>query len=512
LPDFTCGVGVIHFPLLSFIIFLPLIGCILSLALWRHPNQVRWASLTVLLMDMGLALFTLSYIGAKTSAGGGLIFVEDVPWVDSLGIRYSLSLDGISLILVLLTTFLGVVCVLISWREIESGVGAFHFFILLTQTGVLGVFLAADLFLFYLFWELQLVPMFFLIGIWGHDKELRIQASIKFFIDSITGSLLMLIAIIGLYIIHGSQTGNYSFALAELMRTALEPATEMWLFSAFLLAFAIKVPMFPLHTWLPDAHTEAPTAGSVDLAGLLLKTGAYGILRFAVPLFPLAAARSAPLLLSLGLLGVFYAAWIALAQNDMKRLVAYSSIGHMGLIIIGIAVWSNLTLSGAILLMINHGLTTSALFVMIGMLAERTHSRDFADLGSIWKEMPVFSGFFLLFGLASLGLPGLNNFVSEILILVGTFQEYPVIAIIAFFSMVFVLVYVLRMVQSALFGQARKKFDFWDVTPRETLILISFALLVLFLGLHPQPLLKLLSQPVQALLDQTGRIMTARLM
>ena len=498
------------FPLLSLIIFLPLLGCVTSLVLWRHPREVRWASLVVLLADLALIVFAVFRIEWAGVADTGWLIKEDLAWIESLGIRYSLTLDGISLILVLLTAFLGVVCVLISWREINSRVGAFHFFILLTQTGVLGVFLAADLFLFYLFWELQLIPMFFLIGIWGHDKELRIHATIKFFLFSMTGSLLMLIAIIGLYLIHGSQTGTYTFAVSQLMQTVLEPSTEMWLFAAFLFAFAIKVPMFPLHTWLPDAHTEAPTAGSVDLAGLLLKTGTYAILRFAFPLFPLAAQKCTPILLVLGLIGLLYAAWIALAQSDMKRLVAYSSIGHMGLIIIGLAVWSELTLSGAVLLMVNHGLSTSALFVMVGMLAERTYSREFTDLGGVWKKMPIFGAFFLFFGLASLGLPGLNNFVSEILILVGTFQAYPAVAVIGFFSMVFVLIYALRMIQDAMFGEARREHHLWDVTPREFIVLSSFALLILVLGLYPQPVLKLLNEPVHRLLSETGRIMAAR--
>lgn len=502
----------VSFHLLTLIIFIPLVGCLLSLVLWRHPNQVRWVSLIVLLGDMFFAFFTFSYLGTAAGPGGAWIVEERIPWIKYFGVTYSLSLDGISLVLILMTTFLGVLCVLISWREITTKVASFHFFLLLTQTAVLGVFLSTDLFLFYLFWEIQLIPVFFLIGVWGHDKELRIHAAVKFFMYSMAGSLLMLIAIIGLYLIHGSQTGNYTFALSDLMQTHMDLGTESWLYAAFLLAFAIKVPLFPVHTWLPDAHTEAPTAGSVDLAGLLLKTGTYAILRFAFPLFPNAAQRSVPILIVLGLIGVFYAAWIALAQKDLKRLVAYSSIGHMGLIIIAIAVWNNITLSGAVLLMVNHGLTTSALFIMVGMLSERTHSREFDVLGGVWRQMPIYSGFFLLFGLATLGLPGLNNFVSEILILVGTFKKYPIVAVIAFFSSVFVLIYSLRMIQDALFGEPREEHQLWDITPREALILISLALIVIFLGLHPDPVLNLLNNPVQALIDQAGRVMTAQVM
>ncbi len=380
-----------------------------------------------------------------------------MPGYPRLGVRYSLALDGISLVLVLLTAFLSVLCVLVSWKEINSRLQAFHFFLLSMETGVLGVFLSTDLLLFYLFWELQVIPMFFLIGIWGHEN--RIFATVKFVLFSIAGSLFMLIALIGLYFLHGSQAGHYTFSLFELARTPLAPNVEMWLYAAFLLAFAIKVPMFPVHTWLPDAHTEAPTAGSVILAGLLLKTGAYALLRFAFPLFPNAAADSVPLLLGLGLIGLFYAAWIALAQSDLKRLVAYSSISHMGLIVIGIAVWNTITLSGALLLMVNHGLTTSALFILVGMLSERAGSREFSHFGGLWKNMPVFGGFFLLFGMASVGLPGLNNFVSEILILLGTFKERPVLGGIAFAAIVFVLVYGLRMIQNTIFGEASR--DNW---------------------------------------------------
>jgi NADH-quinone oxidoreductase subunit M len=275
------------------------------------------------------------------------------------------------------------------------------------------------------------------------------------------------------------------------------------------LAFAIKVPMFPVHTWLPDAHTEAPTAGSVILAGLLLKTGAYALLRFAFPLFPNAAADSVPLLLGLGLIGLFFAAWIALAQSDLKRLVAYSSISHMGLIVIGIAVWNTVTLSGALLLMVNHGLTTSALFILVGMLSERAGSREFSHFGGLWKNMPVFGGFFLLFGMASVGLPGLNNFVSEILILLGTFKERPVLGGIAFAAIVFVLVYGLRMIQDTIFGDAPQDTALPDLTSREVAILVPLAAAVVVLGLYPGPVLDLVQDPVQRLVDELDKVMIA---
>ena len=291
--------------------------------------------------------------------------------------------------------------------------------------------------------------MFFLIGIWGHEK--RVHAALKFALFTISGGLLMLVALIGLYLIHGQQTGVYTFAYARLLETHLSPTAQFWLYAAFLLAFAIKIPLIPVHTWLPDAHTHAPTAGSLDLAGLLLKAGFYGLFRFGFPLFPVAAQASVPILIALGLGGMFYAGWIALAQTDLKRLVAYSSIGHMGLMVVGLAVWNLMTLTGSLLQMINHGLSTTALFVMVGMLDERLHSRQFADMGGLWGKVPVFSAFFLFFAMASMGLPGLNNFVGEILILVGIFTARPVIGILSFAGLVLTVVYILRMVQDTHF-------------------------------------------------------------
>jgi NADH-quinone oxidoreductase subunit M len=491
------------FPWLSVIIFLPLLGSLLALVFWRRSELCRWASPCVTAADFFLVICLLVLdLRVRYGLTGSWLMVEDLPWIERFGIRYSLGLDGISLVLILLTAFLGFLCVLVSWKQIDTRVGAFHFFLQFMQTGILGVFLATDVFLFYLFWEIQLIPMFFLIGMWGHER--RIYATIKFIIYTIVGSLLMLIAVIGLYLVHGSQTGIYTFSLHHLMRTPLSPSTEIWLYAAFLLAFAIKIPLLPVHSWLPDAHTEAPTAGSVILAGLLLKTGAYALLRFAFPLFPMASKLSVPLLLALGLIGLFYASWIALAQKDIKRLVAYSSIGHMGLVAIGVAVWNMMTLSGAILQMVNHGLTTSALFILVGMLDERTHSREIANFGGLWKRMPVFSAFFLLFAMASLGLPGLNNFVGEILILIGTFRGNPLVAGVGFAGLVFAVIYILYMVQKALFGETRseqtKSLLLNDITVREVVILAPLAAAVLFMGLFPAPVLDLFQEPVRGLI------------
>jgi NADH-quinone oxidoreductase subunit M len=501
----------IEIPLLSAVVFVPLLGGFMALACRRRPLLCRWVSLVVALIDLSLVVCVL-FMDLKPEAGstGRWLLAEDIPWIDHLGIRYSLGLDGLSLVLMLLTAFLTVICVLISWREIRTRVGAYHFFLLAMETCILGVFLATDLFLFYLFWEIQLIPMYFLVGVWGHEN--RVYATLKFFLFTITGSLLMLIALIGLYFVHGAQTGHYTFALSQLLDTPLSVVAEGWIYAAFLLSFAIKIPVIPVHTWLPDTHTEAPTAGSVILAGLLLKTGAYALLRYGFPLFPTAAKASLPLLIVIGLIGLIYAAWVALGQTDLKRLVAYSSIAHMGLIVIGVAIWSRVTLSGAVLQMVNHGLTTSALFIAVGILDERTHSRKFADLGGIWGHMPVYSGFFLFFAMAALGLPGLNNFVGELLILVGSFKHKPVVTVIGFAGLALTLVYVVKMVQSTLFVKARGERVLWDVTPREMLVLGVLALGVIYLGLYPTAFLDLVQGSVLGLLDQFPKAMVASAM
>jgi len=492
-----------NFPWLTTIIFLPLVGSFLALCFARRPMFCRWTSLWVSLADLFLValLFTSNLQGHSWSTGKWLL-AEDHPWIESLGIRYSLGLDGISLMLIFLTTFLTVLCILVSWKEINAKVGTFHFFLLFLETSIMGVFLATDLFLFYLFWEIQIIPMFFLIGIWGHEE--RVYATVKFILFTLAGSLFMLIALTGLYLIHGAKTGLYTFSLYQLIQTPLGLSTELWLYGAFLLAFAIKIPIFPVHTWLPDAHTQAPTAGSVILAGLLLKTGAYALLRFGFPLFPVAARFSVPLLLALGLIGLFYAAWIALAQKDLKQLVAYSSIGHMGIVVIGIAVWNTMTLSGATLQMINHGLTTSALFILVGVLDERVHTREIANFGGFWKKMPGFSAFFLFFAMASLGLPGLNNFVGEFLVLVGTIKTWPLVTWLGFAGLVLTVIYILTVVQKTVFEETRneklREQPLADITVREVLILAPLALAVLFIGLHPQPVLDLFEGPVGVLI------------
>jgi NADH-quinone oxidoreductase subunit M len=484
-------------PLLSIIVFLPLLGGLFVLAWPQSPRSCRVLSLGVTLADLVLVL--LFFLPGARRAGGPWFRVEDYAWIPSVGIRYTLAADGLSLMLLLLTTFLGVLCVLVSWKHIEEKVTSYHFFLLVTLTGILGVFVATDLFLFYLFWEVQIIPMFFLVGIWGHEQ--RTRTTMKFILFTMAGSLFMLIAVIGLYVVHGRQTGTYTFDLVQLMKTSLSGGVQGWLYAAFMFAFGIKIPVVPVHTWLPDAHTQAPTAGSVILAGLLLKTGAYAVFRFAFPLFPLAFRASIPVLIVLGLAGLFYASWIALSQVDMKRLIAYSSIGHMGLVVLGFAVLSSISLSGSLLQMINHGVSTSALFILVGMLGERIDSRQFKDFGGLWKTMPVFSAFFLFFSMAALGLPGLNNFVGEILILIGTYRVKPIAAVFGFAGLLFGVIYVLRMVQDALFGELRgERSALRDLDSREIVILAALALSVLFLGLFPKPVLGLFEEPINGLI------------
>lgn len=488
-----------QFPILSLLLWLPLVGTLLCLLFRKSASVCRWLALvitlSVLLLGLGLAVW------ADTGVGGWLYY-EDYRWIEAFGIRYTLGMDGISLLLVLLTAFLQVIAVLISWR-VDYHPALFYALILVLGTAIIGVFLALDLVLFYLFWELMLIPMFVLIGVWGHER--RVYAAVKFFLFTLSGSLLMLLAMIGLYLVHGEQTGIYTFALEALKQTQLSGPQEMLFFLGFMAAFAVKVPLFPFHAWLPDAHAEAPAAGSVDLAGLLLKTGVYGIIRFACPLFPAAAEKSLPILAVLALVGLFYAALIAYLQTDIKRLVAYSSVSHLGFVILGLAAWNQTAWEGSILLMVNHGVTSAAMFVVIALIRQRTGSCEISRLGGLWQSQPNLSAFFLLFSFASLGLPGLANFAGEILILIGVFASHPLWGIIAVFGVLLAAAYMLRLVQEVIWGPCCEPFEKSDLWPREWLILIPLALLVVWLGCYPQPLLDPIQEPVRLLLQQGGR-------
>ncbi|MDA8430599.1 MAG: NADH-quinone oxidoreductase subunit M [Geobacteraceae bacterium] len=487
-------------PILTMLVFLPLAGCLLLLPLWKSPVVARALVLGVALLELALTIWLYASwqgLAALPAALPGYLLLEDASWIPAFGIRYTLALDGISLVMVMLTAFTFCTALLVSWKSVTDKTSLFLALLLAMETGIMGVFLALDLALFYLFWEIMLIPMFFLIGIWGHGRKL--YSTIKFFLFTMFGSLLMLLAIIALHLLHARQSGVSTFGLHELIHTQLPPDTQLWLFAAFLLAFAIKFPLFPLHTWLPDAHTDAPTAGSVILAGLLLKTGSYGLIRFGYPLFPQAAQTFTPLLYSLAIIGIIYASLVAFAQQDMKRLIAYSSIGHMGFVAIGIAAWQPVALSGAIIQMANHGVTTGALFCLVGMLDERAHTREIAAFGGLWGKIPRYSFFFLLFSLAALGLPGLNNFVGEFLVLAGTMQTAPLVAALAFAGIVLTLIYTLRLVQELLFQQERRPLPLVDLDLRELALLSALALVCLWMGIHPAPLLDLIHQPVQLL-------------
>ncbi|MDM7915000.1 MAG: NADH-quinone oxidoreductase subunit M, partial [Candidatus Eisenbacteria bacterium] len=436
--------------LLSLILGLPLAGSILLLFLPKdRPEASRLFALGI-----SLATFVASLpLLAGFEKNAAMQFVENIPWITAFGIHYHLGVDGISLFLVLLTTFLTPVVVLSSWRDVRERVRAFHSMILLLEVGMLGAFVALDLFLFYIFWELMLIPMYVLIGVWGGPR--RIYAAVKFVLYTIVGSLLMLVGILALYFLHRGQTGVGTFDLIALRETALPPGTQAWLFGAFALAFAIKVPIWPLHTWLPDAHTEAPTAGSVILAGVLLKLGTYGFLRFAIPLFPDAAARFQPLLLTLAAIGIVYGALVAMVQTDIKKLVAYSSVSHLGYVMLGLFSFNLEAFSGALYQMLNHGLSTGALFLLVGILYERRHTRQIADYGGIAKRVPLYTAAFLLVTLSSIGLPGLNGFVGEFLILLGAFGANRTAAIVSTTGVVLGAAYMLWLTQRFLFGPMR---------------------------------------------------------
>lgn len=490
-------------PVLTILILLPLLTAFLLIFLRNKETSAKYIALTMTVLELAIACWTWS-AAANPPPGGapsGFFLFEDVSWIDGFGIRFTLGMDGISLLLVIMTALLTIIAMLASWQTITERTVLHYILLLVMESSLLGVFLALDLFLFYLFWEMMLIPMFFLIGIWGHGR--KIYSAIKFFVFTLVGSLLMLLAIIGIYLIHGRETGIYTFSLGALIGTPLDPGVGLWLYAAFLLSFAIKFPLVPFHTWLPDAHTDAPTAGSIDLAGLLLKTGAYGLIRFGYPLFPEAAKTFTPVLLSLAVIGILYTAWIAFAQKDMKRLVAYSSVGHMGFVALGIAAWTPVALSGSILQMVSHGVTTSALFAMVGMLASRTNTREISAYGGLWGKVPVFSGFFMLFAMASAGLPGLNNFVGEFLILAGTYKVAPTATIFAFLGLILALVYTVRLLQELLFQEERKPLEIPDLTSREISMLTILALGVMFIGLHPGPLLDMLVIPVNILMGGT---------
>jgi NADH-quinone oxidoreductase subunit M len=481
--------------LITIVTFLPLAGAVVLLLMGPKTNAVLLKATALL---FALATFALSLaLPFRFHPAGGFQFETYIPWINAfnLGISYHVAIDGLSLWLVLLTTFLVSVALLSSWSSISYRLREFLISMLALETGMIGVFVALDLFLFYLFWEVMLVPMYFLIGVWGGER--RVYAAIKFVIYTVIGSLLMLAGIIAIYYLHGQATQVYTFDIVAITTDAktfafLTPTAQRWLFWAFGLAFFIKVPLFPFHTWLPDAHVEAPTAGSVILAGVLLKMGTYGLMRFNLPLFPDAARQYAPLIASLAVTGITYGALVAMVQPDLKKLVAYSSVSHLGLVVLGIFSFSDQGLEGAIYQMLNHGISTGALFIIVGMIYDRRHTRLIAELGGLANVMPVFSALLLVVTLSSIALPLTNGFVGEFLILVGTFTSSVLpyarlFATLGASGMVLSAVYMLWMYQRVIFGEVRNpaNLKLSDIDGRERVVLAPIAVLIFLMGIYP---------------------------
>lgn len=491
----------VNFPLLSLIMFLPLIGALLLLIVDRENDSLqRWVAFISSSIVFGLTLLLYAGFDASTSE---MQFVESYKWLPSIGIQYLIGVDGISLFMIMLTAFLTPICIVASWCDIKYRLKEFLFCLLLLETAILGVFVALDLFLFYIFWEVMLIPMALLILVWGNPAR-RVYAAVKFFIYTMAASLFMLIGILVLYFYQGKTTGIYSFELLQMYNLDLPAGLQFWLFLAFGLAFAVKVPIFPFHTWLPDAHTEAPTVGSVILAGVLLKMGIYGLLRFNLPLFPHATQAFIPLMAILAIVGIIYGAFMCLMQKDLKRLIAYSSVSHLGFVVLGVFALNPQGISGGVLQMVNHGLSTGALFLLVGMLYERRHTRLIADFGGLSKPIPVFAAFFMIVTLSSIGLPGLNGFIGEFLILLGSFKASAIWAVFAATGVILAAWYMLWMYQRVMFGKLThwQNMNLKDLVPREIAILIPMILLIVGLGVFPQPLLKKMEPSIQNLIEQ----------
>ena len=487
---------------LTFLTFLPLVGAV-ALAFLPKGNDslIKQTAVGVATADFLLSLqLWFDFDPAVT----GMQFEFSVPWISSWGISYHVGIDGISLLLFVMTTFLTLISIIASW-EIKKSIREYMMAMLALSTGMLGVFISLDLFLFYFFWEFQLVPMYLIIGVWGGPQ--RIYASIKFFLYTAVGSLLMLVAIIWIYIVVKEQTGVATTDLVyitEHFEASLD--VQKWLFLAFFLAFAIKVPMFPFHTWLPDAHVEAPTAGSVILAGVLLKMGTYGFLRFNLPLFPHACNEFLPFIAVLSIIGIIYGALVSMVQTDLKKLVAYSSVSHMGFIMLGIFAFNQYGIQGALLQNINHGVSTSALFLLVGMIYDRRHTRMIDEFGGLAKVMPKYAICFMIIALSSIGLPGMNGFVGEFLILLGVFQVNGLWAALATSGVIFAACYILWMFQRVMFQELKnpKNFKLPDMNMREMITMVPMIVLVFWIGLYPQPFLKTFDASVTQLITKVS--------
>jgi NADH-quinone oxidoreductase subunit M len=488
-----------NLPILSWMIFLPLVGIIpLLLIDSERKSFLRWTALTFALLDFVLSLVLIANFDGTSSK---MQFAENVRWIVAIGSNYHVGVDGISILLVLLTTFMTVIAIASTWNSITEKVKGFMISFLILETGMLGVFLSLDLFLFYIFWEVVLLPMYFIIGIWGGLR--RIYAAIKFILFTMAGSLLMLLAIIYLYYLHYRVAGAGTFDLNLIMSMPIAHSTQLWLFGAFALAFAIKVPMFPFHTWLPDAHVEAPTAGSIILAAVLLKMGTYGFLRFCLPLFPDAVYQFLPLIAILALIGIIYGGLVSTVQKDIKSLVAFSSVAHMGFVMLGIFALNVQGISGSLLQMVNHGISTGALFLLVGMIYERRHTRLIEDFGGLAHVMPIYAIGFMIVALSSIGLPGTNGFVGEFLILLGMFKTNMPFAIIGTTGIIIAAVYMLWMIQRVFFGECTNEENrkLLDLNRREKILLIPLIALIFWIGFYPKPFLNIIEPSVKNLIN-----------
>ena len=485
------------FRLISLIVFLP---AVIGLGLLFVP-KAKEELIRILTLAGSLIVFVVSLpLYWMYVPSGDLWLLEPVAaWIPSWGINYAMGIDGISLFLVLLTTLLTPLCILASWRYIKERVKAYMFSFLMLESAMLGTFCALDVFLFYVFWEAMLIPMYLIIGVWGGPR--RIYAAVKFFLYTMVGSLLMLIAILITYF--SLPAADRTFDLFVWYQHGLSGPLQVWCFAAFALAFAIKVPMFPFHTWLPDAHVEAPTAGSVILAGVLLKMGTYGFVRFAMPLYPQAAHALAPLMLSLAVIGIIYGALVAMMQKDVKKLVAYSSVSHLGFVMLGLFAFNIQAAAGGVLQMVNHGLSTGALFLLVGVLYERRHTRMIADFGGIARVMPAYSAIFMIVTLSSIGLPGTNGFIGEFLILIGTFEKFTLFAVLAATGVILAACYMLWMVQRVFFGEITNEENkgLTDLNIREWAYLLPIVVFIFWIGFYPKTFLNKMEPSLNSWLD-----------
>ncbi len=491
-----------EFPLLSLILLVPLVGAIILLFVdRRRDDTIRWIANIV--ASLGF-LVSLPLWFWYDSANPDWQFVERAPWIPSIGAEYFLGVDGFSSLLVLLTTLMGMIAILSSWTAITERVKEYYIFLLVLQTGMIGAFITLDFLLFFLFWEVMLVPMYFLIGIWGSDR--RLYSAIKFFLYTLVGSVVMLLGILAVYFYQYSVTGVYTFDVTQFHELNMPVDLQWWVFLAFFLGFAVKVPMFPFHTWLPDAHTDAPTAGSVILAAVLLKMGTYGFIRFSLPILPDATVSFVPLIAGLAIVGIIYGALVALSQSDWKRLVAYSSVSHMGLVMLGMFALTPVGITGSIVQQINHGISTGALFLIVGIVYERRHTREISEYGGLSKTMPVFAAVFLIMTMSSIGLPTLNGFIGEILILQGIFVVNKWWAAVAATGIVLGAAYMLWLYQRTMFGTIDnpKNEGLADLNMRELATFVPLIILAVWIGLYPSPFLRRLETSVERVMTRVN--------